>query len=119
MIMEIKPLKLLCQNAQNIPMDNSEIPPNMASDFKIRPLGKARSGLSILSNSWSNTSLKTTPPAYKHMVDMPKNTTELRSIKLNINPTIDMPAKTSVKDVMTFAGRISSMKALIFAFINE
>jgi hypothetical protein len=117
--MEIKPLNLLCQNAQNIPMDNSKIPPNMASDFKIRPLGNARSGLSALSNSWSNTSLKTTPPAYKHMVEIPKNTTEFRSIKLNINPTIDMPAKTSVKDVMTFAGRISSMKALIFAFINE
>jgi hypothetical protein len=119
MMMAIKPLKLLCQNAQNIPMDNSKIPPNMASDFNILPLGKARSGLSVLSKSWSNTSLKTTPPAYKHIVDMPKNRTELMSIKLNKNPTIDMPAKTSVKDVMTFAGRINSMNALIFAFINE
>jgi hypothetical protein len=91
----------------------------MASDFNILPLGNARSGLSILSKTWSNTSLKTTPPAYKHMVEMPKNRTELMSIKLNKNPTIDMPAKTSVKDVMTFAGRISSMNALIFAFINE
>jgi hypothetical protein len=53
------------------------------------------------------------------MVDRPKNSTEFMSIKLNINPTMDMPAKTSVKDVMTFAGRMSSMKALIFAFINE
>jgi hypothetical protein len=50
---------------------------------------------------------------------MPKNRTEFMSMKLNKNPTIDMPAKTSVKDVMTFAGRISSMNALIFAFINE
>jgi hypothetical protein len=117
--MAMNPLNLLYQNAQNIPVDNSKIPPNMASDFNILPLGKARSGLSVLSKSWSNTSLKTTPPAYKHMVEMPKNRTEFRSIKLNKNPTIDIPAKTSVKDVMTFAGRISSMNALIFAFINE
>jgi hypothetical protein len=119
MIRAIKPLKLLCQKAQNIPMNRSKVPPKMASDFNILPLGNARSGLSILSKSWSNTSLNTTPPAYKHMVDMPKNRIEFISKKLNINPTIDMPAKTSVKDVTTFAGRISSMNALIFAFINE
>jgi hypothetical protein len=86
-----------------IPANNRMLPSIAASIIVIVPLGIGLSGLSILSNAASNTSLKTTPPPYKPIVEIHKNiagkTPSAGKLVFIRNPDMAIPASTSDTEV--------------------
>ena len=99
---------LLTKNANKSPRINKIIPNKIALDFFIKPEGIGLSGLSTESRVASNTSLKTTPPAYSPMVERQINSTSKVEVVSPFTTAVAMvtPANTSATAVTKFAGRI-------------
>jgi hypothetical protein len=112
------PEVILTKNAQIIPNAIRRDASLVASVLVIRPLGMGRSGRSTISRSASKTSLKTTPPPYRPMVDRQRSKTGKRfgtAFKLKMRyPEIATPAKISATEVTMFAGLISLRYPVVF-----
>ena len=112
------PEMLFTINAAIIPINNKTLPSVTASLIVTTPFGIGLSGLSTLSNAASNTSLKTTPPPYKPIVEIHKSIIGKKLICAKLEdtkkPEIAMPASTSDTEVMILAGRINCRKPVVF-----
>ena len=109
---------LLTNAAVITPANNRALPSIAASVIVTVPLGIGLSGLSILSNAASNTSLKTTPPPYKPIVEIHKSIagkiSSAEKFAFIKNPDMAIPASTSDTEVTILAGRINCRKPFIF-----